>query len=620
MYASIAAPLLLDVLEGYEASLLAYGQTGSGKTHSLLCVGSTEEGAAPPEDAAGLFPRIAADLFTAIAADFRSLYTVEFACCQIYNECVDDLLQPSGANLRVRAETDGGPAFVEGLQWAAVHSAASLLEAFRVARRRLVYAETVLNKHSSRSHCFVQLRVQRTERPSGAEPATMRRLIGRLVLVDLAGSERTKKSGAEGVRLREASAINTSLLALGNVVAALASRHQRHVPFRDSVLTRLLEASLGGRCRTSLLCCIAPEAEHAGESAGALEFAVRAMRIVVAPSQNVGAVLLTPAALAAALSRTAEASVLSAHGATILRLEAEAENREAELRSLEARLAGAEAEGIAAAAEVRRLRACLTQTEEERDRGAVELQQASAGRELYAAAAAAAEAQRREAQATSAAEAAEHAQEREAAQRDAAQLRAALQQEMQRADGAIQAADAAAVAAQEAAATAAAEATEAAAQHAARIAALEADTAALRASFDAAAAAAECEHAAALAAQAAALVVAAGDALLGAVCPMRKTSSKGRAIARLWRLRPSRLEWSGDLGGVAWKGLSLAGATARVEGDRELLLSLPGRAALTLHLDTDAHRAWAAALLRRLNAAAEQTMTTSTTTMTTTTA
>ncbi len=137
VYASLAAPLLVDVLDGWEGAILAYGQTGSGKTYSLLHMGGGD--ASSPEGDAGLFPRLAADLFTAIEADFRHVYAVEVAFYQVYNEVVDDLLRPSGTNLKVRAEADGAPAAVDGLHWAPVRSAAGLLEAFRAGRKRLVY-------------------------------------------------------------------------------------------------------------------------------------------------------------------------------------------------------------------------------------------------------------------------------------------------------------------------------------------------------------------------------------------------------------------------------------------------------------------------------------------------
>lgn len=69
----------------------------------------------------------------------------------------------------------------------------------------------------------------------------MRLLLGKLNLVDLAGSERQTKTGAIGDRLKEATKINLSLSALGNVISALVDGKAKHIPYRDSKLTRLLQ-------------------------------------------------------------------------------------------------------------------------------------------------------------------------------------------------------------------------------------------------------------------------------------------------------------------------------------------------------------------------------------------
>ena len=101
-------------------------------------------------------------------------------------------------------------------------------------------------------------------------------------LDSMAGSERAKKSQSQGVRFNEATHINGSLLTFGNVVHALAEK-QMHVPFRDSMLTKLLESSLSGRSRTALIVCVAPETEHAHESITSLELAARCMRVESRP-------------------------------------------------------------------------------------------------------------------------------------------------------------------------------------------------------------------------------------------------------------------------------------------------------------------------------------------------
>merc|ERR1719195_209842 len=137
-----------------------------------------------------------------------------------------------------------------------------------------------MNRASSRSHAVFQLQVTRHSlKPNGTTTRA------RLCVVDLAGSERVKKSGVQGKDFKEAMSINRSLLALGNVVNALAAK-KAHVPFRNSKLTRVLDGSIGGNCRTALLVCVSPDATQMLETVGSLEFAARAMCVEVDPKNN----------------------------------------------------------------------------------------------------------------------------------------------------------------------------------------------------------------------------------------------------------------------------------------------------------------------------------------------
>ena len=107
-----------------------------------------------------------------------------------------------------------------------------------------------------------------------------------LFLVDLAGSERVKKSKATDVRLNEAKTINFSLSALGNCIHALTEKGSKHVPFRDSKLTRLLQDSLGGNSKTSMIVTIGPSYSNRSETIMSLKFGERAMKVENKPSVN----------------------------------------------------------------------------------------------------------------------------------------------------------------------------------------------------------------------------------------------------------------------------------------------------------------------------------------------
>lgn len=281
VFAGVGLPVLNAVLEGYHGCVFAYGQTGSGKTYTLLDSGSASDG----HREAGLLPRLVATLFVRARMDAAHVYAVEASSFQVYNEQVDDLLHPThregdGHNLAV-SRTPAGNGVVDDLTWLACSSANELLELFGKARKNIVYAETRMNKASSRSHACFQLRVSRRPRQGDTNRGT----VATLAVIDLAGSERVKRSGVTGKEFKEAVNINGSLLALGNVVSALATG-KKHVPFRDSKLTRLLEGRVGGNCRTNLIVCCSPSADSASESVSALSFAARAMKVTVSATIN----------------------------------------------------------------------------------------------------------------------------------------------------------------------------------------------------------------------------------------------------------------------------------------------------------------------------------------------
>ncbi len=360
--------MLEDVIRGYHGCILAYGQTGAGKTHSLLSMG--EQAA----DDAGLLPRVVADLFVGLQADWRAIYTVKVGMFQIYNEQVDDLLKPGRNNLRVKQSPRGGWE-VEGLWWFTCRSPEYLMSVVRNGRKRLVYAETHMNKHSSRSHAVVQIRLLRNSKaaqkaldlaqaggeenegpvlgddrgagggvgggPSSPTTMRVRQRMGQVTIVDLAGSERVKKSQSEGLRFKEATNINTSLLAFGNCVQALASR-QTYVPYRDSTLTKVLETSLAGNCRTALLVCVAPEETQHSETASSLEFAARAMRIETDPQVQEATVEVSAADLAKQLAGGFKGEALREIGEENYKFELAATQAEEQAR--EARAAQEQAE------------------------------------------------------------------------------------------------------------------------------------------------------------------------------------------------------------------------------------------------------------------------------------
>lgn len=271
-------PAVLSCLQGYSVCIFTYGQTGTGKTYSM-------EG--PPEDP-GIAPRALQLLFREMGTGGH--HHVTLSMVEIYNEAVRDLLATGPPERLVVRQ---GPAGQGGIQVAGlthwdVPNLETLHQMLSLGRSNRATAATVMNQHSSRSHALVTLTL-RTASPPRAQGIT-----GTLHLVDLAGSERVWKAGVASPvqrdphgarRLREAQAINRSLLALGGVMAALRARRP-HVPFRDSQLTRLLQPALGAGTTAVLLLQISTRAEDLGETICSLKFAERVGQVELGPARR----------------------------------------------------------------------------------------------------------------------------------------------------------------------------------------------------------------------------------------------------------------------------------------------------------------------------------------------
>ncbi|KOO35669.1 kinesin-like protein, partial [Chrysochromulina tobinii] len=265
------APAVDAALAGINATVFAYGQTGSGKTYTLFGgllpgdpqaradVGSSEWAASTGGMSEGMAARALRHIFDradALAAEGTRL-ALSCSFLEVYNEHVSDLLLPSGA--------------------------------------KAAWGTSDMNQRSSRSHAVLQLTLEQASlagSPSPGGRGANRTVCAKLNLVDLAGSERmASESGnaalGEQQHKREMVAINKSLSALANCISALAQGGKRsHVPYRDSVLTRLLQASLGGHSRTLLLATVAPSDKCADETISTLRFADRAKHVMLRAVPN----------------------------------------------------------------------------------------------------------------------------------------------------------------------------------------------------------------------------------------------------------------------------------------------------------------------------------------------
>lgn len=267
VYDTVARAAIDDVLLGYNATIFAYGQTGAGKSHTMFgregryggrkgwsegsWSAASTHGSLVRGFSDGIIPRAAKHIFDAIAnSNEEREFSIRASFLEIYREQLRDLLSPSATKLAIRE--DKKRIWVEGLSEEYVSCADDVLDLIQSGEKLRATASTKMNETSSRSHSVMMIRVM----SKGIEGSSggARPLDATLNLIDLAGSERISKTGATGTTLAEAQKINQSLSALGNVINALSSRGgDGHIPYRDSQLTRLLQQSLGGNCKTRLV-------------------------------------------------------------------------------------------------------------------------------------------------------------------------------------------------------------------------------------------------------------------------------------------------------------------------------------------------------------------------------
>uniref|UniRef100_A0A8C9BEK1 Kinesin-like protein KIF17 n=2 Tax=Phocoenidae TaxID=9740 RepID=A0A8C9BEK1_PHOSS len=276
IYNEIAYPLVEGVTEGYNGTIFAYGQTGSGKSFTM-------QGLPDPPCQRGIIPRAFEHIFESVQCAENTKFLVRASYLEIYNEDVRDLLgTDTKQKLELKEHSEKG-VYVKGLSMHTVHSVAQCERVMETGWKNRSVGYTLMNKDSSRSHSIFTISI---EIYAVDERGKDHLRAGKLNLVDLAGSERQSKTGATGERLKEATKINLSLSALGNVISALVDGRCKHIPYRDSKLTRLLQDSLGGNTKTLMVACLSPADNNYDETLSTLRYANRAKNIRNKPRIN----------------------------------------------------------------------------------------------------------------------------------------------------------------------------------------------------------------------------------------------------------------------------------------------------------------------------------------------
>jgi centromeric protein E len=341
VYDSSAKRLVRRVMEGYHGTVFAYGMTGTGKTFSMQGTATSP----------GVIPLAITDIFSYIRETPRREFLLRVSYLEIYNEKIHDLLSapPAGSGpgafqqeeIKLREDSKRG-VYATPLKEEIVQSPTQLLRVIARGDHARRTSSTQFNARSSRSHAVVQIVVESRERAPlpgsmqenkrvGLVPGGVR--VSTLSLIDLAGSERAADSKE---RRTEGAHINKSLLTLGTVIARLSGdkdkngnptdKDGKHLPYRDSKLTRLLQPALSGNSLVSILCTIqigsqgsaAAADNHTGETLNTLKFAARAKNNIVSHAKKAEE----------AIGTGANAGLLERYRSEIQSLRAQLENQQ----------------------------------------------------------------------------------------------------------------------------------------------------------------------------------------------------------------------------------------------------------------------------------------------------
>eukprot|EP00054_Salpingoeca_dolichothecata_P024883 m.171183 g.171183 ORF g.171183 m.171183 type:complete len:769 (-) comp25172_c0_seq2:254-2560(-) len=276
IYNTTARPIVDAVLQGFNGTIFAYGQTGTGKTYTM-------EGIRNDPNKRGIIPNSFEHIFQEIAQTQGKEFLVRASYLEIYTEEIRDLLSKNQKQKLILKEKPDSGVYVKDLSSFVVKSVKEIEHVMSVGNKNRMVGCTDMNKHSSRSHAIFIITVECSETGPDGENHIR---VGKLNLVDLAGSERQGKTHATGQRLAEGIKINSSLSALGNVIAHLVDGKSKHIPYRNSKLTRLLQDSLGGNAKTVMLANIGPADYNFDETVTTLRYANRAKNIKNKPKIN----------------------------------------------------------------------------------------------------------------------------------------------------------------------------------------------------------------------------------------------------------------------------------------------------------------------------------------------
>ncbi|CAI5756063.1 unnamed protein product [Candida verbasci] len=273
IYQNIGQPLLRDFLNGMNVTILAYGQTGTGKTYTMC--GIDKDCDPNNNELAGIIPRLLRELFENLSSTTENDYIIKISYLEIYNEELIDLLSNTAKKLKIHEKLSSNnkkskSINISNLSEYCINDLQQGLKFLKMGLNKKKTACTNLNESSSRSHTIFQIKLIKKDNNNDIYR------VSKMNLVDLAGSENISRSGSI---VKEAGGINQSLLTLGRVINSLTDSKIKHIPYRESKLTHILQDSLGGNTKTTLIATVSPAKLNIVETASTLDYACKAKNI-----------------------------------------------------------------------------------------------------------------------------------------------------------------------------------------------------------------------------------------------------------------------------------------------------------------------------------------------------
>ncbi|TKY57366.1 Kinesin protein KIN12B [Spatholobus suberectus] len=294
IFQSVGVPLVKNALAGYNTSILSYGQSGSGKTYTMWGPPSAMFEEPSPQSHKGIVPRIFQMLFSELEREQHVSegkqfnYQCRCSFIEIYNEQIGDLLDPTQRNLEMKEDSKNA-LYAENLTEEYVTSYDEVTQILIKGLSSRKVGATSLNSKSSRSHIIFTFMIESWCKGISSNGFSSSKS-SRISLIDLAGPDRNKVEDAGKQCLKESKNVKKSLSQLGHLVDALTkeahSGKAEEISNRNSCLTRLLQESLGGNAKLSVICSISPDNKNNGETLRTLRFGQRVRTIRNEPVIN----------------------------------------------------------------------------------------------------------------------------------------------------------------------------------------------------------------------------------------------------------------------------------------------------------------------------------------------